>query len=256
MDIYQHFRKEEHPFIDQVLSWKESLDRNYQRRISDFLTPREQTIFQSIVGNNEDYTWGLFGGIESERKRAILAPYYEEINQSDYGITLLEATYPTKFITLEHRDVLGAFLSMGIKRKKLGDLIVQEGVIQIIVAEEVATYVKTNLIEVKKAKVSLAETSIDNLLPNNETWESRATTVASLRLDVVIKDIYNISRQNAVDFIQKGLVKVNFRKVENPAFQLEEADLISLRGKGRSRLKEIHGLSKKEKWKITTEKLK
>ncbi|MRH42181.1 RNA-binding protein [Aquibacillus halophilus] len=257
MDIYQHFRKEEHAFIDQVLSWRDNVQQNYQVKVSDFLNPREQKIFTSIIGKNEDYTWGLFGGgADTERRRAVLAPFYEEISIDDYGITLLEARYPTKFITLEHRDVLGAFLSMGIKRKKLGDLVVQNGIIHIIVSSEIDTYVKLNLKEIKKSKVTFEDVPLKNLLSENETWESQATTVTSLRLDVIIKEIYNISRQSAATYIQKGLVKVNFKIVENPAFQLEESDLISLRGKGRSKLKEIQGLSKKEKWKITTEKLK
>ncbi|MDL4839987.1 YlmH family RNA-binding protein [Aquibacillus rhizosphaerae] len=257
MDIYQHFRKEEQPFIDQVISWKEQVAQTYQQKNSDFLDPREQKIFASIIGNDSDFTWAFFGGGEkSERKRAVLAPYYETISDNDYELTLLESTYPVKFISLAHGDVLGAFLSMGVKRKKLGDLIVKDGVIQIVVASEIDTYVKMNLTNIKKATVSFEEKPLGNLTTNDEKWVSNHGTISSLRLDVVVKEIYSISRQVAVASIQKGLVKVNFRVVENPAFLLEQGDLLSLRGKGRAKLSEIHGLSKKDKWKVTFEKLK
>lgn len=257
MDLYQHFRKEEHAFIDQVISWREQVERTYQPKLSDFLDPREQKIFASIIGKDTDFTWELFGGGgNTERKRAFLAPYYENITNSDFELTLLEARYPSKFVSLGHRDVLGAFLSLGIKRKKLGDLLVRDGIIQIVVASDIDSYVKMNLTAIKKASVNFEERDTIHLLENNEKWESKLATVSSLRLDVVVKEIYNVSRQTAADAIKKGLVKVNFRLVENPAFVLEQDDLLSVRGLGRSKLNEILGLSKKEKWKITYERLK
>ncbi|KPD01215.1 hypothetical protein LR69_00372 [Geobacillus sp. BCO2] len=54
MELYQHFRKEEHPFIDQVLEWKEMVSRQYAPKLTDFLDPREQQIVQSIAGGAED----------------------------------------------------------------------------------------------------------------------------------------------------------------------------------------------------------
>ncbi|WP_077622091.1 RNA-binding protein [Sediminibacillus massiliensis] len=257
MEIYQHFRKEEQPFIDQVLSWQEDVERTYRSKLSDFLDPREQKIFASIIGNHEDYNWRFYGGSEhSERKRAILSPYYEEITDEDFDIVLLEASFPEKFISIAHRDVLGSFLSLGIKRKKLGDLIVKDGLIHIVVSTEISPYVQVNLTNIKKATVKFEEKPLSEIIKNEEAWLEKDATVSSLRLDVVIKEIYNISRQQAAQFIQKGFVKVNFRTVETSSFILEQGDLLSLRGKGRSHLKAIHGLSKKEKWKITAGILK
>ncbi|WP_407268040.1 RNA-binding protein [Radiobacillus sp. PE A8.2] len=257
MDLYQHYRKEEHPFIDQVLTWKDEVERTYQPKLSDFLHPREQAIFASVIGNNDELSWSIYGGDEqAERKRAILAPYYEQIETDDYSITLLQAEFPDKFVTLTHPDVLGAFLSLGIKRKKLGDLIVDDGIVQIVLASEIESYVEMNLTSIKNAKVSFKEQPLSALLDKKETWESNDTTISSLRLDVFVKEVYRISRQQAANYIQKGLVKVNFQIIENPAFQIEVDDLISVRGLGRSALTEIHGLSKKDKWKITFKKLK
>ncbi|KHE73038.1 RNA-binding protein [Halobacillus sp. BBL2006] len=256
MDVYQHFREEERPFIDQVLSWREDVELKYQRKISDFLNPREQLILKTILGNTPDLVYGLSGGREStERKRAIIAPEYEVIEEQDFQLTLLEATYPQKFVTLEHRDVLGAFMSLGVKREKLGDLIVQDGVIQIIAASEISDYIKMNLTGVKKSNVQFEEKPMSQLLNNSEEWKKSETTVSSLRLDVLLKEIYGMSRKKASMHVEAGNVKVNFRVVENPAFLLEEGDLLSLRGKGRSRLEQIQGKTKREKFKVTTAKL-
>lgn len=256
MDIYQHFRKEEQPFIDQVFSWKDQVERQYIRRTSDFLDPREQKIFQSIIGNDDQFLLKFFGGTtHTERKQAILSPYYESISQTDFPIAILSASYPTRFITIEHRDVLGTFLSLGLKRKKLGDIMVdqEQGKIQLIVSKDVADFVCFNLTAIKNASIQLERIPLQGAVDAEQDWKSYQTTISSLRLDVVIKHIYGLSRQQAGQVIQKGIVKVNFRIVEDPAFVVEEGDVFSLRGKGRSRLTELLGLSKKEKWKIIYE---
>ncbi|UOR12911.1 YlmH family RNA-binding protein [Halobacillus amylolyticus] len=256
MEIYQHFREEERPFIDQVLSWQSDVEMRFERKESDFLNPREQQIVRAIMGNDPNLKWELYGGPnDPERKRAIIAPEYEEIADQDFSVVLLEATYPGKFVALEHRDVLGAFMSLGIRREKLGDLIVQDGVIQIVVASEISDYIRMNFTGVKKANVTFQEKPLPSLMKSKEVWQTKDSTLSSLRLDVLVKEIYGVSRKKAGMYVEAGHVKVNFKTVENPSFLLETGDLLSVRGKGRSRLDQINGMTKKEKYRVTTSKL-
>lgn len=257
MDIYQHFREEEKSFIDQVLSWKEEVEQSYIPKLTDFLDPREQHIFQSIVGQHSDFKLHFFGGGEqTERKRGILAPYYENLTEEDFHIGLLEASYSNKFVQITHRDVLGSLMSLGIKRKKLGDIIIHNDRIQILCDQEISTFLRFHLTGIRKAKVEFCEKELRDFRPSQEEWIIISGTVSSLRLDAVISEIYQVSRQKAIDWIKKGAVKVNFRIVENPAFQVEEGDLFSIRKKGRSKFQAIHGKTKKGKWKMTAAKLK
>lgn len=252
--VYQHFRKEEHAFIDQVLSWKLSVEQTYQRKITDFLDPREQQIIESLIGQaNEDLKMNFYGGGEyTERKRVVIAPYYEEIDKEAYQLTLLEASYHKKFITLEHRDVMGAFLSLGISRQKLGDIFVGDDYFQMIVAEEIAPYVMTNLTTVKNATINLKQSPLVALQEKKLDWLESDQTVSSLRLDVVLSEIYNMSRKDAASCLKKNQVKVNFKVVDVGTFQLYEGDLLSLRGKGRSKLVKINGETRKGRLRITT----
>ncbi|WP_102027313.1 YlmH family RNA-binding protein [Salirhabdus sp. Marseille-P4669] len=257
MDIYQHFRIEERPFIDQVLSWKESVETYYESKLTDFLDPREQWIFQSIIGNQSDINLHFFGGLEqTERKRAILSPYYENITEEHFQIDLLQANYAQRFVQLSHRDVLGALMSQGIQRKKIGDLFVEDGSIQIVVDQSISSFLQLHLTQIKRANVHFKHVDISNLQIAKQNWEETLSTVSSLRLDAIIKEIYNISRQKASEFITRGAIKVNFRIVENPAFQMEEGDMISFQKKGRSKIVKIEGKTKKDKWRITTAMLK
>ena len=254
MDIYQHFRKEEAPFIDQVLSWKEQVERSYISKLTDFLDPREQQIVETIIGaGNDELQIAAFGGSpHTERKRMIIAPFYEEITAESYQLILLEAPYQEKFVTLTHRDAMGAFLSSGVKREKLGDIFVANGLIQIIVAAEISPYIVMNLTSVKNAKIKLTEKELANVSIPRPNWVESSQTVSSLRLDTVLKEIYRMSRSVAQQAIERQQVKVNHKVVQDTKFLLEAGDLLSFRGKGRSKVIRIEGQTKKEKWRITT----
>ncbi|ENH98312.1 hypothetical protein J416_01194 [Gracilibacillus halophilus YIM-C55.5] len=256
MDLYQHFREEEYPFIDQVLSWRDHVETRYEMKITDFLHPREQKIFRTIIGNDENLQLSFFGGWDqAERKRAILAPFYQTIQESSYEVDLLEATYPQKFVTIEHPDVLGAFLSAGIKRKKIGDIVINDNQVQILVARDITAYLLANITSIKKARVQFEQVPIQNRIVPQESWQEKITTCSSLRLDVVLKEIYQLSRKQALTYIQKGLVKVNFQTVEQPSFVVEADDLLSVRGKGRASIADVQGYTKKGKIRISYEKL-
>ncbi|PBB05319.1 YlmH family RNA-binding protein [Salimicrobium humidisoli] len=250
MEIYQHFRKEERPFIDQVEAWRKDVEMRFQRKLTDFLNPRERQIAASLLSNT-NLQMRFSGNDDEERRRMIIAPEYELIEEEDFQLTLLEASYPAKFVSLEHRDVLGAFMSLGIKREKLGDLIVKDGLIHIIAAAEISDFIKMQLQQINKASVTWKEIEMGSRMTSEEEWKDSSATVSSLRIDVVLKEIYNMPRKKSVMYIKGGQVKVNFRTVDDPSFLLEEGDLISLRGKGRSELTEVMGQTKKDKWRIT-----
>lgn len=249
--IYQHFRKEEANFIDQALNWKMSVIDHYSPKLTHFLDPREQTILQSIIGKNSDVSLQFWGGNETvERKRALLYPPFFEIEQTDFELQCFELKYPSKFVTLTHRDVLGALMSLGIKREKFGDIIIRDEKIQFVVAEDVSHYVLVNLTAIGQAKIKLEKIEVDELLAIEEEWTPKIVTVSSLRLDAVIAEIYNISRSKASTLIEQKLVKVNWKIVDQPSFQVEEHDHLSVRKFGRSTLFSIEGNTKKGKMRI------
>lgn len=256
MNIYQHFREDEHPFIDQVLSWREEVERKYAGKLTDFLHPREQKIMKSIIGNDDEWKLDFFGGWDNaERQRGYLYPYYEAIDETTFETVLLEASFHEKFVTITHRDVLGSFLAAGIHRKKIGDIMIKDGTIQILVSKEITDYLLLNVTSIKNANVAFETVPLNQLILKDEKWKESHGTGSSLRLDVMIKEMYQVSRQEALQLIKKGLVKVNFQIVDNPAFIMEEEDLISVRGKGRARLKMLLGRTKKDKIRFAYEKL-
>lgn len=258
LGVYQHFREEEHPFIDQVYSWTGQVKRTYERRLTDFLNPREQEILQMIIGeNNSDFIVKFSGGhAQAERKRAIIAPFYEDITSNCFELSLLAGTYNEKFMTINHRDVMGTFLSLGIDRSKLGDIIISEGLFQFVTDETIVDYLLVNFVSIKRTRANLQRQSLSELKKSEHQWQSFEKIVPSLRLDAFISSLYNISRKQATSLIERGYVKVNHKTVEQLAFLINEGDLISVRGKGRGKFIKTYGRTRKDNLRIKTAILK
>lgn len=257
MNIYQHFRPEERDYIDQVLNWKDYVETNYSPKLTDFLDPREQHILKMLIGEHGDVNYKLFGGTpDVERKRALIFPDYLPVTEDEFQISLFEIQYPAKFVTIEHRQVLGTLMSLGLKRGKFGDILTKDGKCQFFAAKEISDYIKSNVETIGRAGVKLIETDIENAIPTKELLMESDLTVSSLRLDTVISGIYHVSRQKSQLFIQQGLVKVNWTLTENPSFECGVGDMLSVRGYGRAKVLAIEGKTKKEKWRINVGKQK
>lgn len=54
-----------------------------------------------------------------------------------------------------------------------------------------------NLTQIKKSRVSLEEVRLNEVIVPSQNWEVKESTVSSVRLDVVMKEIYRMSRQQA-----------------------------------------------------------
>ncbi|VEF48478.1 RNA-binding S4 domain-containing protein [Bacillus freudenreichii] len=246
--IYQHFRPEEKQFIDTVLDWKEYVENTYAPKLTDFLDPRQQFILKSVIGEVADVKYKFFGGKEqSERKRVLLYPEYFEPSNEDFQVGLYEIEYPRKFIRLEHPMVLGSLMSLGVKRDKFGDILVDEDRIQLFSSEEIEQFLMAEFREVGRAAVHLKKLPIHEAIQESEEWKEKEISAASLRLDGIISSAFNISRQKSQTLIEQKLVKLNWKTIENPAAECMEGDMISARRLGRCRIIELLGTTKKNK---------
>ncbi|MEK4629633.1 RNA-binding protein [Solibacillus sp. FSL R7-0682] len=255
--LIQHFRKDEQPFIEQVMGWQREVEDRYAPKLTDFLDPRQRFIVESIINQSDDlnvFTEGVFE--QPERKRMLIAPSYLQPSEEDFQIAIYTISYPSKFIQLRHPDVLGALLSVGIDRSKFGDIRLSEHTIQFAIATEIADYVRANLISIGKAKVHVEEVNgTMPLIQNEEQWNESSYTVSSMRLDVVLGTVANISRQKSQNLINAGKVKVNWTVREAVAFELQEGDIISARGFGRLKVIMTEGRTKKDKIRLQVGRL-
>lgn len=255
--VVQHFRKDEQPFIEQVMGWQREVEDRYAQKLTDFLDPRQRFIVEAIIRQAEDLnieTAGLFA--DAERMRVMIAPSYFVPTVEDFQMVVYTIQYPSKFVQLKHPDVLGALLSLGMDRSKFGDIRVAENTVQFAVAKEVGDYVRANLTSIGKINVHVEElTEGVELISTEDEWTESSYTVSSMRLDVVLATVLNISRQKAQNLIASGRVKVNWTVREAVAFELQEGDIISARGFGRLKVMATEGRTKKDKIRLLAGRL-
>lgn len=256
MSVYEHFRPEEKPLIDQFLDWKEQVSRRYAARLTDFLDPRQQRILKSVIGKNDEVSVSFSGGYNgAERKRALLLPPYSLESEDAFELSYVEVEFPAKFVSLSHSELLGALIGTGVIRGKIGDLIVTDSHAQFICSKDIEPYLAMNLTSVGRTDVSCKPIEQNRLIHNEEKWEESGGTVSSLRLDAVLSEIYHLPRSRVAELIERKMARVNWQLTEKKDFELGEGDVLSLRGHGRSKIISVEGLTKKNKIRLQYGKL-
>lgn len=256
-EVYQHYRKEEQAFIDQVFGWMQQVDNRYAPYLSVFLTPREAMIVTRLIGNSDTILLKMFGGYEgAERKRALLYPTYYEPQDEDFETAAIKIVFPAKFANISHGKILGTLISTGIDRERIGDIITDGENWHAIVDANVKEYFKLHVTKIGNVGVRLEDIPFEDLLESSESWETRTVIASSLRLDTLLAKVYNFSRQRAKDSVSSGMVKVNFMEMDRSDVTIGENDIVSLRRSGRFWIDSIDGTTKKDNYRLTINVLK
>jgi RNA-binding protein YlmH len=251
MSLLDHFRPEEKPFVERVIEWVELTEVRKKSRLTFFLDPREQFIVASIVGRSSDVKVSFEGGYkEAERKRGLITPDFLHPSHNDYNLALLSIRGSYKSIPFSHRDILGALLGLGIKRETLGDILISEQHVQIIATGEMARFIDANLFQIGKASISCERIDFSQLIAVVEEWLMKEASVSSLRLDNILAELLSLSRTKANPLIKSGRVKVNWKTIDQPSMQLQEGDILSVKGFGRFLFQEIEGITRKSKYRV------
>ncbi|MFV0558454.1 MAG: RNA-binding protein [Enterococcus sp.] len=250
-NVYQHFRNEEHPFIDNVHDWIEQVENQYAPYLTDFLDPRQAYIVEILVRQSSDLKFAFYGGYnQAERRRALIFPDYYQPTPEDFQMELIAIKYPEKFVTLSHGKILGTLLHTGVKREFFGDIMTDGSNWQFFMAQEIGHFVRMQVDKIGSVSIRLEEKQLLEIITPKDEWSEEKTTVSSLRLDAIIASVYQISRQRAKQLIESGKVKVNWTQASRPDFLLGLLDIVSVRGYGRIQIQELEGTTKKEKIKL------
>ena len=192
-----------------------------------------------------------WGGYEhAERVVGCFYPRGDVVAQEEYPILCLHSRYSSKFCSLTHRDLLGAFMALGLTRDSVGDMIIVESDIYLFAYAQTADYIVQSMNSAGKVPLDFNVLPCIPQMPEPEgTYFS--SVVSSLRLDAVLAAAYKLSRSESAEMIRAGLVKVNHQVCEHVDAQVTEDTLLSVRGRGRVRLARINGMTKKQRIGIT-----
>lgn len=233
---------------------------SYSMVTTDFLDLAQQSAVNHFVRGHAKDGIFLYGGHEdAERKQIVFAPDYlgvtteEELiehfvqNPEDCPLAVLDVKVGQKGATLKHSDYLGSLLSLGIKREKTGDIIVQQDGAQIFVAKEIAPYLAENYFKAGRVPLTVKILPIAQLVVAKADIEQLKLVVSSVRLDNVVGAVFGLSRKLATEAITKGLVFVDSVETKKPDYFLKGGEKIVLRGKGKAVYNGTSGTSRKGK---------
>lgn len=207
------------------------------RKNSDFYNLSEQERILEYFRHLHFYEYELDGGlIQCERKTL-------KLNESN-DLKALKMVFPVKSC-FSHSDILGSVLSLGIDRRKTGDIVINGNAAYMVVKQEVASYLYANLMKVGKISVTVEVIETDEIkMPEAEEKEI-TVNVSSLRLDCVLSGGFHLARNKSIEYIKGQKVSVNHMLSLKGSTSLKEGDIISLKGKGRLVLKGIGNVTKK-----------
>ncbi len=208
-----------------------------QARFSDFLDEAEKAKIQS-----ENLALGgvWFGGYEGSARQMLgFFPKWCELSKDEFPISAVKITNKgTRH--LSHRDYLGTIMSLGLQRRKIGDIAVGDSFAYVFLnkgaAELVASIEKIANSGVKCEIVPLSEC----IIPSPE-YKLLNIVAASMRLDAVVGAVCNLSRKNASALILSAKCDVNHITVLRTDYTVKSGDTLSIRGFGRFLVEEING---------------
>ncbi len=214
---------------------------------TQFLSPN-MVSFTLEHFKDADITINIFGGYENAERVALLfAPKKSNFDNSYYNIDILKVSYITKYSReLKHSDYLGSLLGLSIKRELVGDILVEEDHAYIFVLNTMSDYIVQNLKKVGRTNIKIEKTN-DNFEFVSKTPEEFSTTVSSLRIDVVICKIFNLSRNDVKDLFESGKVFVNWITINDISKVVKDDDIVTIRGYGRIKFSHTTGTNKKGK---------
>ncbi len=195
-----------------------------------------------------------FGGIENA-ERTFLSIYEEYPPEKyEYPISVLKIELAKNAKEQSHRNYLGSILALGIDRRVIGDIIVEGNAAYISVNYDFVNFLKTELTKISNESCIISEVENTSLIERKTEFKEITISVASNRLDAIVSELTNLSRDNAKNLIIKGLVSVNGEEVLSPVKEIKPDSKIAVRKYGKFIFVAEQGNTKSGRLRLTFKK--
>lgn len=239
---------------------------------TDFLNLNEQSILHTLPKDSLYTDYVTFGGYDSaERQMAAFLPedalslrgryskgFFKESEEitaidqnaaffiSEIAVLRISPLHQKYADELTHRDYLGAMMSLGLERGKLGDILVDKTDTLLFIASNLKEFVKEELTRIRHTSVMVSEEAWHNFHYALK-YEEIKGTVPSVRLDALLSLAFSSSRSKLTGLIEAGKVFVNGRLATSNSIHVKERDLISVRGMGKFQYIQSLSVTKKNR---------
>jgi photosystem II S4 domain protein len=247
-DLLNHV--ENRDTLSRLLDLGDRAVQTWEVVCSDFLSPPEIAEALQVFGKMTEIHCLAWGYEQAERQRLAIARSELTLELSQVSLTPISISGNFLFDTATHRDFLGAILGTGIERQKVGDInVLGEKGAQAIIVPELVEYLQLHFNQVRTVPVKVNVIAWEELKIRIPVTKELTSTEASLRLDAIASFGFGMSRSKMVDLINGEDVRVNWKTISQPSYQVKTGDLIAIRGKGRVTIGDIM-VTKKERYRV------
>jgi RNA-binding protein YlmH len=217
---------------------------------NEFYTPKVWKTLEQIQTELgvKVFNYGLF----QDAERRMIA--FAEEENLEFPVKVLTIKNKSKFKTLKHKDYLGAIMSLGIKREKFGDIVLNGESCYFPVCYDISEYVFINLNTIGSNPCSseVIEPSLDII--KAASYEEKIIITSSLRMDCIISAICNISRSVATEMISNGKVLLDYTEIKSKEKKVSPESVITVRGFGKFKIGEELGITQKDRIRMIIKK--
>lgn len=199
---------------------EKSLNKLKNNQPTFFLNPKEQ---QELIKKLKKNSYNIFKPYPDSEKNI----FYTTTKPS---IILYEIVSK---VPLEHREILGTIFSLNITDELFGDIIIKDNHYYIYVLEQIAPFIKSNLLRIKNTNIELKEVPLDTLRDYKKEYKKIEIITSSLRIDTVIARLIQTSRPNVIEKMKNKEIILNYDILKNNSYQLKENDVFSIRRFGK-----------------------
>ena len=188
--------------------------------------------FLKSPGPHQGVRYRFWGGHpRGERCLLGMAPDDLALETADFPVGAVSLCYKKEY-RLSHREFLGSFLALGIRRDTVGDLLIEEGRCVAFLKQEILPLVMENIRKIGKVGVRLTQGGAEPL-PAAHAFQELRGVVASERIDCVTAFLCRQSREKAAMLIRRGLVQHNHLPVSSLSRMVQPGDVLSVKGFGK-----------------------
>ena len=227
---------------------------------TDFLNMTEKTQAEKFLKRNHIKNYVFFGGNGENSDRNILIFFPQkftvEMVEKNYSkmVSAIRIALPNE-VSYEHRIYLSGIMKLGIKREKIGDILVRQNGADIIVLNEVAEFLKNNLQDLTRfRKANFDIINIDDVKKQEKEFQEMSIIVTSMRLDNFVSELARCSRTKAIEILNEQRVFVNYNLETKFSKKINIGDIITIRGKGKFVVDKINSKTKSDKFCVNVNK--
>ena len=260
-EILEKYKKEEERLlVSKIFDKISAVEKQNKIQYTDFLSPVELQIVKKVLNYISYKRYKVYGVIPNSQ-RNIVVFYPEKLDKVfeeetfDYNSICNTIRIESLAEQLEHKMYLGGLIKLGLKREKIGDIIVHENGADIIVLKEITKFLLSHLQELNRFKNSnINAINVKETYIKEQEFEENKIIVSSLRLDNIVSELAKTSRNKASNIIEEERVFINYENESKNTKIVNEKDIVTIRGVGKFIINEIVGNTKSGRYVIIVKK--